>query len=274
MTTPLSISIFKSLMHLTGFINRILPPVGHSPLPDLILCYHDVGRDGWEFTVSPREFARQIKFLRKQFSVVSLGELLSAQSPAVLPQVAITFDDGYQGVYRYAFPILKKHHLSAAVFIISKAGLNPKNPRPGKLMGISQINRLISSNWEIGYHSHSHFDLTRLDAGTLTRELTTGRIRLENRLGRKFAYFAFPYGSYDRRTLDAASKSGLPYLFSVDGGPAFTPRTPYLFHRVTISRFLTPELFTTLLTPRGITVNRIFTWALRVKDRLFPRFFV
>lgn len=260
-------------MQFSRFINRIWPPVGRSTLPDLILCYHDVGYDNWEFTVRPREFERQVRLLRQKFQLVSLPELLSAKSKGVRPRAVITFDDGYQGVYRYAFSILKKYRLPAAVFISSAGGLNPKHPLPGKLLNPGQIHSLTGSGWAVGYHSHSHADLTKLDARSLSAELTTHRIRLENQLGRKFMYFAFPYGSYDPRTLAAASKSGLPYLFTVDGGPAFTP-SPCLLHRVTVSRFITSSLFSTLLTPVGITLNHFFTRGLRAKDRLFTRFFV
>src|SRR3989344_6607216 len=270
MATPLSLNVFQWLMKLAQAYNQVLPD-GRWALPDLILCYHDIGFDAWEFTVRPRDFARQISLLKEKFQVVGLPELLSAPGRAGLPRVAITFDDGYLGVYRYAFPILKKHHITAATFITSGHSLNPKTPLPGKFLSTGQIKSLSRSGWQVGYHSHSHPDLTKLSTRALSQELNLHKIRLENRLGLKFTHFAFPYGAYNLSTLDAAFASGWPYLFTVDGGPAFTSQTPHLFHRVTISRLITVPLFVTLLTPAGITLNHLFTRVLRAKDRLFSR---
>ncbi|MGB8593331.1 MAG: hypothetical protein WCD40_18275, partial [Candidatus Acidiferrales bacterium] len=68
-----------------------------------ILCYHRVGAGGIPFySELPAEaFEAQMKFLRKHYRVVSLEQLLrEIRDPESKGQaVAITFDDGYRGLY-------------------------------------------------------------------------------------------------------------------------------------------------------------------------------
>jgi len=104
-----------------GSVRRIssLRQVKHSRF--LILCYHRVGTEGIPFysTQSPDLFEAQMRFLRKHYRIVSLNELLrelgdpGRQDPAV----AVTFDDGYRDVYNYAFPILRRYHIPATVYL-------------------------------------------------------------------------------------------------------------------------------------------------------------
>jgi peptidoglycan/xylan/chitin deacetylase (PgdA/CDA1 family) len=91
----------------------------HAPFQ--ILRYHRVNElEGQLFdTVSPATFAEQMELLRRYFTVLSLSDLVErAASDAVPPgAVAITFDDGYQDNYEYAFPILRRLGLPATIFL-------------------------------------------------------------------------------------------------------------------------------------------------------------
>src|SRR5215472_12356570 len=81
-----------------------------------ILCYHRVGTGGVPYysELDPRVFEAQMAFLRRAYRVVTLDQLchdLSEAGPEAASgkqAVAITFDDGYQDVHTYAFPILRK----------------------------------------------------------------------------------------------------------------------------------------------------------------------
>lgn len=90
-----------------------------------ILCYHRVGAGGIPFySELPAEaFEAQMKFLRKHYRVVSLEQLLrEIRDPESKGQaVAITFDDGYRGLYTEALPILKKYQIPATVYLIAGA---------------------------------------------------------------------------------------------------------------------------------------------------------
>ncbi len=66
------------------------------------------------------EFERQLAFLKAHHSVVPLAEVVRAMTTgAPLPRRAavITIDDGYQSVYRVAYPVLKRLGLPASVYL-------------------------------------------------------------------------------------------------------------------------------------------------------------
>ncbi len=72
-------------------------------------------------TISTATFIKQIKLLQKQYSIISLRELVSRlQESRILPLnvCALTFDDGYKDHYQNVFPILKKLEIPATFFVI------------------------------------------------------------------------------------------------------------------------------------------------------------
>jgi peptidoglycan/xylan/chitin deacetylase (PgdA/CDA1 family) len=104
-------------------VNRRLRDAG------AILCYHNVvpSRDagiGEPGLHLPRErFERQMRWLADHYDVVRLGEFVHRMtSGASLRSVAaITFDDGYRGVYEHAAPVLRRLGLPATVFVVADA---------------------------------------------------------------------------------------------------------------------------------------------------------
>ncbi len=90
-----------------------------------ILCYHRVGVDGVPLysKLPPQVFDAQMKYLRQYYRVLSLADLLrEVESPtSSAPTVAVTFDDGYRGVFEHAFPILCKYEIPATIFAIAES---------------------------------------------------------------------------------------------------------------------------------------------------------
>ena len=71
---------------------------------------------------SARMFERHLDCLGRDFQFVSvdeIGERLASGRPFKRPVAAITFDDGYQDNYEFAFPILKRKGIPAAVFVVT-----------------------------------------------------------------------------------------------------------------------------------------------------------
>jgi peptidoglycan/xylan/chitin deacetylase (PgdA/CDA1 family) len=100
-----------------------------------ILCYHGFSMaDESEFSprtfMKPATFEKRMRFLKKKgFPVLGLGDALAAIDAGILPPnaVAITIDDGFYGVYRCAWPILRKLSLPATVYVTTYYALK-KNP--------------------------------------------------------------------------------------------------------------------------------------------------
>jgi len=91
----------------------------------LVLMYHrvaDSAADPWGLAVSPLNFEAQISFLKKNYHVISLNEMLeNIEGKSIEPNsVCVTFDDGYADNYHVAKPILESHECPATFFIATE----------------------------------------------------------------------------------------------------------------------------------------------------------
>jgi peptidoglycan/xylan/chitin deacetylase (PgdA/CDA1 family) len=102
------------------------------PDAGVILCYHNVvtgdddslGAPGLHVRLD--RFERQVRWLADHYAVVSLRDWVQQRSPQTsLPLAAITFDDGYAGVFEHAVPFLRRLGIAATVFIVGDAPGQP-----------------------------------------------------------------------------------------------------------------------------------------------------
>jgi len=94
----------------------------------IILMYHKVSDRYSDYFTSlkVKVFEKQIRFLHRFYSIVSLEDLFHAKAASSKKtRIAITFDDGYHCIYKHAYPILKKLAIPATIFIA--AGLIENN---------------------------------------------------------------------------------------------------------------------------------------------------
>jgi peptidoglycan/xylan/chitin deacetylase (PgdA/CDA1 family) len=88
----------------------------------VVLVYHRVGErrlDPWRLTVDPEIFAGQMETLARDWSPLSVAELVEGFGRRRLPEraVAVTFDDGYADNLEVAAPILLEHGIPATLFV-------------------------------------------------------------------------------------------------------------------------------------------------------------
>ena len=106
-------------------ITRILESIpGRSSL--LILNYHRVGDprltqyDSGTFSCTADELDWQLGWLKRRFPITTLPDALDIIHGRKKPSgtsVLITFDDGYHDNYLEAFPVLRRHGVSATFFL-------------------------------------------------------------------------------------------------------------------------------------------------------------
>jgi peptidoglycan/xylan/chitin deacetylase (PgdA/CDA1 family) len=85
-----------------------------------ILVYHRFGDNAR--CVSSQGFERQLRFLKKHYTVVHLSRLVSAlrgYEPMPRHAVALTVDDGYADFYNIAFPLLCRYKVPCTFFVTS-----------------------------------------------------------------------------------------------------------------------------------------------------------
>ena len=173
-----------------------------------ILLYHriDVSPIDSQYYVLPKKFEEQMKLLRDwEYTVISTETLVDAiKEGANLPPrpVILTFDDGDISVYQTAFPIMRKYGQTGAVYIV------------GNYMGTEgymsaeQIKELIAAGWEVGSHSRSHRDLTKLEPAIQRVEVVEAREVLQKATGSPVLTFAYPYGNMSPSVADYAHFAG------------------------------------------------------------------
>ena len=90
----------------------------------LIMLYHGV--DTINCTkynirfISRTDFASQIKYFKKKFTIVPVSEIFSIEKENNNKKyLALTFDDGYKNNFKYAFPILEKEKVPATFYSTS-----------------------------------------------------------------------------------------------------------------------------------------------------------
>ncbi len=159
------------------------------------------------FSVEPDVFEKQMSYLKNHgYSVVSFDDLINYfLSGAPLPEksVILTFDDGWENQYKYAFPILKKYNYTATFFVFTNAIGRER------FLTWSQIKEFVAAGMTIGDHTKSHPYLHKItDENELRKEIIGSREILERELGKKIDIFAYPFGRYNQEIVDVLKENG------------------------------------------------------------------
>ncbi len=84
----------------------------------IILLYH--GISSAKAHLAPELFEKQLQYLKKQYTIISLEQFMNCQQSATAfpcNSLIITFDDGYHNNYTHAFPLLTKQNIPASIFL-------------------------------------------------------------------------------------------------------------------------------------------------------------
>ena len=193
-----------------------------------VIMYHDVvkerGKGSVWFDITKAEFKEQMNWLEREgatpISLEQLHKHLTRGESVPEKAVVLTFDDNYQGFFDNAYPILKQHQWPAAMFVHTnfvgdKTGSHPK-------MDWETLKQLDTEGLiTIASHTLSHpEDMAKLPLEDQEKELTESKALLEQQLGHPVPYFAYPNGTGDQVTFDAAKQAGYTMAFTIVNGPA------------------------------------------------------
>ncbi|HET7560232.1 MAG TPA: polysaccharide deacetylase family protein, partial [Limnochordia bacterium] len=151
------------------------------------------------------------------YHTISLAQWVAhVQKGAALPTkpIVITFDDGYQDNLENALPVLEHHHFTATFFIIAgKVGRTVRwtaeNGRPiARLMDWHGVVRLDRDGMEIGSHTLSHPDLSKLSYTQQLPEMKGSRLEIARHVGHRVWMFSYPFGRYNTGSLRALKAAG------------------------------------------------------------------
>ena len=196
-----------------------------------VLLYHRIGDTEGPLTISSKKFETDLLRLRNMgYTTIPLDTFRNYLSdPEIeLPAkpIMISFDDGYLDNFMNAYLLLRKYDMTAAFYIITS--LVGEEDR----LAAEHIREMAQSGMSIGSHTVNHRTLGDMAYAEAESELVLSRAYLEGLLQRSVDFVAYPKGSYNGETIDAANEAGYAGGFTVIPGACSRNTNPYALKRI------------------------------------------
>ena len=244
----------------------------------VVLCYHNVlphrnadhlGEPAVHLAVEA--FTEQIQWLARRYDIVSLGEMVQRLSSgrSLRGLAALTFDDGYDGVFTQAWPVLRQLGVPATVFVVSDRPdrqeafwwdrpppgptASAPLPRSHRPAGWDSIRAAARDGLDIGVHTATHASVNQLDDAELEREVVASRDTVRQKTGASAEFFAYPYGLWNARARDAVHAAGYRGAVTLDYGLVTGRADPWALRRINI--------------PAGISMPAFEAWVAGLHPR-------
>jgi len=236
-----------------------------------ILAYHRValrttGASTPTWNVTPGRFRKQMEgLLERGYSAWPLRTLLDYRRfGRPIPQRAfvVTFDDGYENVYRHAWPVLRDLGIPATIFLAT-GYLDSEDPFPFDDWADAGRQRVPSESWrplttrqcrkmiaegliDLGSHAHTHADF-RGGRDAFRRDLLASLEVLRERFGLTNATFAPPYGFTTPESIATIRQAGLLCNLTVVDRLVGPDDDPYAWGRLSVGQADTAAAIATRL---------------------------
>jgi peptidoglycan/xylan/chitin deacetylase (PgdA/CDA1 family) len=215
-------------------------PAGRATVRVPILMYHYIRvnpdpRDalGGALSVTPDDFSAQMDWLaRSGYHPIDLDDLrgyLLANATLPAKPVVISLDDGYSDLYTAAYPVLKRHQFKAVAYVVTGFLGRPSN------VTSQQVVEMNANGIEIGSHTVTHPDLTKLPPNELKRQLDDSKVTLEALLGHPVLDFCYPSGAENPAVVQAVQAAGYQSATTTHSGTGHSAADRYEWTRVRVS---------------------------------------
>ena len=216
-----------------------------------VLCYHrfSVKKSHDKITIAEETFEQQMAYLKNNgYTTITLRQLSDFMELKRRPpqkSVVITIDDGLKSAKTIAYPILKKYGFNAVLFIPTD---NIKSKQNSLTLTWADLQELKESGvFEIESHTVLHSDLTKVSAEKVNTEIYESQRKIKSMLGINACYMAYPFGLFNKGTIDAMRQHGYKGGFTVIRGANFCYHSPYAINRSMVYNRSKIEEFTRML---------------------------
>jgi peptidoglycan/xylan/chitin deacetylase (PgdA/CDA1 family) len=181
-----------------------------------ILMYHRIGNYNSKKIhsfVPPELFKEQMNFLNIEgYNVIPLKTAyFYFKNKIYLPKnsLVLTFDDGYEDNFRFAYPILKRFRFPATIFLITKYIKKKKNLIIGEdeYLNLAQVKEMKKEIFDFGSHTMSHLRLSKLNETQLWKEVCFSKKFLEKITDAEINFICYPYGDYNSKVLKSVKSA-------------------------------------------------------------------
>ncbi len=222
-----------------------------------ILLYHQIGdkpndKTNLDCFCSITEFKSQMNFLKEEnFKVISLNEAIDLITDFKTIQknyVVLTFDDGCESFFRFAFPILESFNYPASIYPITGflgkvLKINGRRYDNLKILSKNRLIELSKLGVHIGAHSEHHFKLSKIPIFEAETEIKNSKFYLEQLLGVSIDSFSFPHGDYNKEILRLIEQLGFSNSLTCISDFAQNAKTLFEIPRKYVTYFDTIETF-------------------------------
>ena len=208
-----------------------------------VLMYHSIAYEKNNPVRLPvKRFEEHLKYLKDNgYYTITLTELygyLMKDIPVPEKSIVLTFDDGYEDNYTDMFPILKKYNFKATIFVItSSIDKDPNNMTSKQLLEMEKYGVDIES------HTVNHENLKAISKDKQLETLVKSKKDLEKILNKQINFFAYPFGGYNKTSIESVREAGYKMALSTDGRWCSKNNGIFSLHRVYISSFHDMEEF-------------------------------
>jgi peptidoglycan/xylan/chitin deacetylase (PgdA/CDA1 family) len=200
------------------------------------LMYHQFGEPASRFRMPIWRFEQQLDWLQDNgYETVTLAQVyayLAGTGGLPARPVVITLDDGHPSQMAAA-ESLDRRGMVGVFFITTGIGRMPD----------AQVRSLAERGHEIAAHSVTHADLTLVSDSHLRHELVHGKQELERISGQEVRSFAYPFGAYNSRVIQAVQNAGYEGAVAAWGGQRWTPEKRWVQPRIEIGGTLSINQF-------------------------------
>lgn len=216
----------KSFIMVSFFFSLIAPKAITHRKGLRILTYHRVCSDSTDsFSVSRKEFERQMAYLSENYTVLPLPQALQVlENGEPYPDnvVTLTFDDGSDDWYSVVYPVLKRFGIPATFFVTVNLLEDSKQKSGNEFLTWEQLSRMAEDPiCCIGSHSLTHRSFASLSKLELENEIIGSKRSIEKRICRPVEFLSYPFGTkkdFNKSVCRAVSDGGyLAALTSING---------------------------------------------------------
>jgi len=185
-----------------------------------VLCWHqiraqtasDSARDR-TYIVSPKVLAGQLAALDRagyhSVSVQAVVAHVALGKPLPPKPVLLTFDDGSEGQWTRALPLLRRHHFVATFFVMTVV-----LGKPGWFTR-DQVRRVDRGGMTVAAHTYDHQPVPEYGGDDWKTQLVEPTEELAKLLGHPVRIFAYPSGLWNRAAFPHLDDAGYVAAFQL-----------------------------------------------------------
>ena len=222
--------------------NLRVPKFVNASVP--IFMYHFVRDDTGDYEypenmMRPETLKAQLQYLKDNgYETIYKDDIAHLEN--FTKPVWLTFDDGWEDFYLYAYPLFKEYNMKASYYVITDLIGTPGYVKLEQLKEMKESGLI-----DIQSHTVTHPRLATLSSDEIYNELYNSKKYLKDNLDIDSEVICYPYGSFNNTVLNLSKEVGYKYGLAMDGGVYHTSihKNIYSIPRIYANRSMSMTTF-------------------------------